>query len=217
MSEDYSRVSWNKELELYFRETAEKAHGRGWCHKRSESIFTFRRTLIDLPVIVGSGIVAFLNAGSTSLFKDPMTSSVALGVGSLIIGVLNTLGTYYNWSKRAEGHRIASIHYDRHYRFIRIQMALPRDERMTPPDLLKAVKDTEDRLQETSPILPNEVINEFQSKFGSNSDIAKPEETNGLECVKIFKESSLAPLPTSPAVIDTDRPENLRINIPDDG
>jgi len=198
MSEDYSRVTWNPELEDYFKDTAEKAHGRAWCHKRSETIFSVRRTLIDLPVIVGSGVVAFLNAGSTSLFSDPMTSSVALGVGSLVIGILNTLGTYYNWSKRAEGHRIASIHYDRHYRFIRIQMSLPRDERMTPPDLLKAVKDAEDRLQETSPIIPTEIVAEFQKKFGGITDIAKPEETNGLEVVRVFKEQPPSPLALSP-------------------
>ena len=198
MSEDYSRVTWNPELEDYFKDTAEKAHGRAWCHKRSETIFSFRRTLIDLPVIVGSGVVAFLNAGSTSLFSDPMTSSVALGVGSLVIGILNTLGTYYNWSKRSEGHRIASIHYDRHYRFIRIQLSLPRDERMTPPDLLKAVKDTEDRLQETSPIIPTEIVAEFQKKFGGIADIAKPEETNGLEVVRVFKEQPPSPLALSP-------------------
>lgn len=213
MSEDYSRVTWNDELEDYFKDTAEKAHGRAWCHKRSESIYSFRRTLIDLPVIVGSGIVAFLNAGSTSLFSDPTTSSVALGVGSLFIGVLNTLGTYYNWSKRAEGHRIASIHYDRHYRFIRIQMSLPRDERMTPPDLLKAVKDAEDRLQETSPTIPSEIVLDFQKKFASMTDIAKPEETNGLEVVRVFKESPQTPPISSPAAQPTPM---LRINLPAD-
>jgi hypothetical protein len=200
MSEDYTRVSWNSQIEDYFKDTAEKAHGRSWCHKKGEEIYSYRRTLIDLPVIIGSGIIAFLNAGSTSLFSDAKTASISLGVGSLVIGVLNTLGTYYSWAKRAEGHRIASLQYARQYRFLRIQLSLPREERLTPPDLLKSVKDSEDRLQEISPLLPPEVIKLFQSKFNGENTIAKPEEANGLEPVHIFTKADKTPA-TSPLTI----------------
>ena len=61
-------VSWTITLEDYFAQTGEKANGLSIMHKRAESIFARRKTYIDLPVIVGSGAVAFLNAGSSSLF-----------------------------------------------------------------------------------------------------------------------------------------------------
>lgn len=182
-------IHWTTKLEDYFASTGEKAHCLSWVHKQSESLYSSRRTWIDLPVIVGSGVIAFLNAGSSSLFEDPKISSVALGVGSLAVGVLNTLGSYFGWAKRAEGHRISSIHYSKLYRFITVELSLPREERMRPHDFLKYVKDQYDRLQEISPIIPTKVIAEFQRKFKHETEISKPEEANGLEKITIYRKS----------------------------
>jgi hypothetical protein len=183
-----ANISWTVQLEEYFASTGEKANGLAWVHKRSEAIYSTRRTYIDLPVIIGSGVIAFLNAGSSSLFDDPKISSVALGVGSLFLGILNSFGTYFGWSKRAEGHRISAIHYAKLYRFISVELRLPRSERMIPHDLLKYVKDQYDRLAEISPMVPEVVIREFQYKFRHQKDISKPEEANGLHKIDIYRD-----------------------------
>ena len=174
-------------LEEYFASTGEKAHCLSWCHKQAEAMYSKRKTWIDLPVIVISGVTGFLSAGSTTMFDNPATSSVALGVASLFVSVLNTAGSYYGWAKRSEGHRISAIHYARLYRFISVELSLPRDERMDPAHFLKYVKDQYDRLQEISPLMPPEVIEEFQKKFGNEKEISKPEEANGLEKITVFR------------------------------
>lgn len=180
-------IHWTEMLEEYFASTGEKAHCLSWCHKRAEAMYSNRKTLIDLPVIVISGVTGFLSAGSTTMFSDPAASSIALGVASLFVSVLNTAGSYYGWAKRSEGHRISAIHYARLYRFISVELALPRDERMQPNDFLKYVKDQYDRLQEISPLLPPEVIAEFQIKFAKETEISKPEEANGLEKITVYR------------------------------
>lgn len=180
-------IHWTEMLEEYFASTGEKAHCLSWCHKKAEQLYSNRRTWIDLPVIVISGVTGFLSAGSTSMFNNPVTSSIALGVASLFVSVLNTAGSYYGWAKRSEGHRISAIHYARLYRFISVELSLPRDERMAPNDFLKYVKDQYDRLQEISPLLPPEVIHDFQTKFASEKDISKPEEANGLEKITVYR------------------------------
>lgn len=184
-------VTWNTRLEEFFASSGEKAHCLSMMHKQAEALYSRRRNFIDLPVIIGSGVIGFLNAGSSTMFEDPKISSVALGVGSLVVGILQTINTYFNWSKRAEGHRISSIQYSKLYRFLSIEMSLPRDERMTPSDLLKQVRDTYDRLQEISPLLPQEVIHAFKKKYGGESykDISRPSEMNGLEKVVIYTET----------------------------
>jgi hypothetical protein len=156
-------------------------------HKQAEQMYSNRRTWIDLPVIVGSGVIAFLNAGSSSMFEDPRISSIALGIGSLCVGILNTLGSYFGWAKRSEGHRISAIHYSKLYRFITVELSLPREERMSPHDFLKYVKDQYDRLQEISPLVPQVIIRDFQAKFKNETDISKPEEANGLEKITIYR------------------------------
>lgn len=196
---EIGEVSWNSNLEAYFVSSGEKAHGLAMLHKDAEALYSYRRTFIELPVIVGSALIGFLNAGSTSMFEDPKTSSVALGVGSLVVSVLQTINTYFNWSKRAEGHRLASIQYAKLYRFLSIEMSLPREERMTPSDLLKQVRDTYDRLQEVSPLIPTQVLALFKKRLDKYPDVAKPEEANGLEKIIIYnpmiRPSSLLPTP----------------------
>lgn len=198
-------VSWTDRLEEYFASSAEKAHCLSLLHKQSEALYSGRKTFIELPVIVGSAVIGFLNAGSTTMFQDPKIASVALGVGSLVVSVLQTINTYFSWSKRSEGHRIASIQYSRLYRFLSIEMSLPRGERLPPSDLLKQTKDTYDRLQEISPLLPTLVLREFRKRFDKETEISKPEEANGLERVLVYQENPMRlrrqeslGLPTSP-------------------
>jgi hypothetical protein len=200
-----NNVTWTIVLEDYFAQTGEKANGLAIMHKKAESIFTRRKTYIDLPVIVGSGAVAFLNAGSSSLFAgNQQLAATALGVGSLVIGILNTVGTYFGWAKRSEGHRMSSIHYAKLYRFINVELRLPRDQRMQPGDFLKYVKDQYDRLAELSPLLPSSITSSFSKQMEKYKDISKPEETNGLNKINIFVDTAheldqvVSPLPPPP-------------------
>jgi hypothetical protein len=192
MSEDLAaNVSWNSRLEDYFCSTGEKAHCLSLLHKKAEAVYSRRRNFIDLPVIVGSAVIGFLNAGSSSMFQgNEMIASISLGVGSLVVGVLQTVNAYFQWSKRAEGHRITAIQYAKLYRFLHIEMALPRDERMTPKELLRHTKDAYDRLQEISPLLPPEIIVSFKREFNKPEykDITLPEEANGLEKISVYGE-----------------------------
>jgi hypothetical protein len=58
---------------------------------------------------------------------------------------------------------------------------------MNPHDFLKYVKDQYDRLQEISPLVPLAIVLEFQKKFKDETEISKPEETNGLEKITIYR------------------------------
>jgi len=153
----------------------------GLVDKRAEELYSHRRTFVDIPVILISSVTGFLSASSTSLFEgEQKLSSVLLGVSSLLVSMLKTVGTYFGWAKRAEAHRLSAIQYSRLYRFLAIELGLPRDERMSPTHLLKYCKDSYDRLQEVSPLIPPELVSEFKKKFGK-TDIAKAE---GIERIR---------------------------------
>lgn len=179
-------INWNERLEDYFASTGEKAQSLSWIHKRSEEIFARRRTFIDIPVIAISSLTGFLSVGSSQMFGDSVATSVALGLCSLLVSILNTISTYFGWAKRAEGHRISSIQYARLFRFLSIEMSLPREERMTPSDLLKHTKDQYDRLSEISPLVPPSVIEDFKRRFKDYKDVSKPSEANGLEKIVVY-------------------------------
>jgi len=201
MSEDRREliIHWTSALESYFSETGEKAHCYSWLHKRSEEMYSTRSVWIDLPVIVISTLNGAVSVGSDSLFGGSQYASVGIGVVALLTAILTTIGSYFAWSRRAEGHRISSINYAKLYRFLSIEMSLPRKERMSPHDLLKYVKTEYDRLAEISPLIPPSVIDMFRKRFseGKYAEIAKPEDTNGLSPITVYKASDDISSPAS--------------------
>lgn len=185
-SEDNKVITWNEKLEEYFASTGEKAHCLGWLHKKAEAYFSTRTTFIDMPVIILSTLIGAASIGSEDLFGDSGLASKVLGILSIFVSILNTVGTYFSWSRRAEAHRISYIQYSRMYRYISVEMSLPRDERSKPQELLRYVRVEYDRLSEISPLIPPPIIKLFNDKFSSQKDISQPEEVNGLEKIEVY-------------------------------
>lgn len=180
-------IRWHSNLESYFKEIGEKSNAYSYLHKKSEAYFSKRTTFIDLPVIVLSTVAGTLSIGSNSIFGSA-EASAGMWIGCLSIGVsvMNTIGTYFNWNKRAENHRICSIQYSKLYRFISVELNLPIEERMSANDMLKVIRENYERLAEISPLIPTPIINAFKIKF-KDADISKPEETNGLDPIDIYR------------------------------
>jgi len=219
-SVEFKSVAWSNQLEEYFAETGEKCQGYAYLHKKSEAIYDFRRTCIDIPVIVLSTVAGTLSIGNSSIFGEQNERVAGMGIGllSLSVGVLNTIATYFGFAKRAENHRLCSIEYSKLFRFITIELALPQRERMGCGDLLKVVKEQFERLQEIAPLVPKQVIEEFKVRFKSYDKVAKPSETNGLQEIQIFRDGvkqSFYDIVKKTKSNHKDPPtENLRINIP---
>lgn len=175
-------ISWNSQLERIISDEGERSLCYSWLHSKSEKWYSKLNTFLTLPVIVLSTIAGAGSIGTQSLFNGSGSANVVIGCISLSVATLNTVGSYFSWAKRSESHRIAGITYAKIYRFILIELALPRSERMTAKDMLKIVREQCGRLQETSPQIPDNIIEEFKAKFGTSTpDVKKPEITNGLD------------------------------------
>ena len=199
-------IGWNTTLERYFVETGEKACGHSWLHKRAEERYSGATIYIDLPCIIIGAINGLISVGSKQIFPGDDYASIYIGVISLFVSLLNTINSYFSWNRRAEGHKISSLNYAKLYRFISIELSLPRNERMSAPDLLKYVKSEYDRLSEISPLIPPTIISQFRTHFSKISNISIPEDCNGLHAVRLY-ESSLSEAieisPVSPRASDT--------------
>jgi len=180
-------VSWHSQLEHVISDEGERCLCFSWLHSKSQKMFSKLNTMISIPVIVMSTIAGSASIGSANLFSNSTVAGVSIGAVSLMVGVLNTVSSYFGWAKRSEAHRIAAVTYEKVYRFILIELAMPREERMAAKDMLKVVRDQCDRLQETSPQIPDQVIWEFKKRFGdSTPDVKKPEITNGIDPIFIY-------------------------------
>jgi len=187
-------IKWNSQLERVISDEGERALCYQWLHSRSEKLFSSLNNYLSLPVIVLSTLAGSASIGSASLFGNSQSASVLIGCVSLGVATLNTVGSYFAWAKRSEAHRIACLNYGKVYRFILIELALPRYERLSAKDMLKVVRDQCDRLQETSPQVPDKVIAEFKKRFEeSTPDVKKPEITNGLDPILVHSLDMVTP------------------------
>jgi hypothetical protein len=185
-TEIQENISWNPALEVYFKETGEKAHGLAWLHKKSEEKFTKLKTPLELSTIIIGTINGFVSVGSQQIFQGWSYSSIIIGVISLFVSILNTVSSYYAYGKRTEAHRIAALSYAKLSRYIAVECGLPRSERVAPATLLKLTKDSYDRLSEIAPLVPQDIITLFKSEFKTNKRIKRPSETNGLEEIILY-------------------------------
>jgi hypothetical protein len=197
MSEESKDITYNASLEKLIAEEAEKCSGLAWLHKKAQAKTGNSNNWITIPTIVLSTLVGFLSSTSSSLFTNATNASVGIGAVSLFTGILSTVGNYFAFAKRTEGHRIASISYSKLARFLEIELSLPKSERILAKDLLKITKDQIERLLETSPAVDDAVIAEYKKAFKDLTDVAHPAETNGLHKVTINSKEFTLPTPKS--------------------
>jgi hypothetical protein len=194
--EETGEIHWNQQLEEILSREGERALCYSWLHLKSQTRFAKLDTNIALPVIVLSTIAGTGSIASQSLFGVSQAANVIIGVISLSVGVMNTISNYFGFAKRSEAHRIAGTTYAKIHKFILIELSLPRKERMKAKDALKIIRDQLERLNEISPQIPEQIIADFNSKFHDQTDVSKPEITNGLDPIHVYVEGSERSSPT---------------------
>jgi len=188
-------ITWNVALEKLLAEEGEKALGLAWLHNQCEQYYGTLSNWISIPVIVLSTLSGTASASSTTFFADNMKmGSLGIGAISILCGVLNTVNSYFAYAKRTEAHRIADIQFNKVYRFIATEMTLPRLERIRARDMLKIVREQVERLAETSPPIPEFIVEKFKKNFRKDyKDIAQPDITNGLRRIRINQTGVASP------------------------
>jgi len=178
-------ISWNDSLEDMIGAEGEKCGGLAWLYTESERYYSKMNTYVALPVIVLSTVTGFLSGSSQLIFNDGATASIGIGGVSLFTGVLSTIGAYFSWAKKTEGCRISALQYRKLQKFIITEMTLPKIERIRAKDMLKMIRETVERLLETSPAVPEHIIKTYNSQFKSTVEISHPEMTQGIAKVRI--------------------------------
>ena len=183
---DAKEITWNHELENLLAEEGEKALGSSWLHSQCEAYYSKRNQLITIPCVILSTLSGAGSIGSQTMFEDAKTSSLAIGALSIFVGILQTLGSFWEYAKLQEAHRNADIQWSKLHRFIAVEMTLPRQERITARDMLKICRESIERLCETSPLVPEDIIKRFQHKFHEKyPNVATPDIANGLKKIII--------------------------------
>jgi hypothetical protein len=180
---------WDENIEDYLKTMGEMSQIYSLLHKRSEKKYSKITSRIDIPTIIISTIAGTLSISSSGLFAgNEKLASVCIGILSLSSSILTTINSYFNFSKRAENHRLVSIQYQRLYLKIDLILGLKPAERPQITDFIRFITDEYNRLSEISPIIDNEIIKKFKHTYGAYKDkISFPNECNGLLPINIYE------------------------------
>jgi hypothetical protein len=195
MELDDRNIHWSTQLEDLIGHEGEKCRGLAWIHQHAEQSLSKKNNIIQIPVIVLSTLCGTASVGSSALFGEGGYANIIIGLVSISVGVLNTLGNYFAYARKSEAHRIAYLHYSKLFSWVAVELSLPRNERMLPAEMLKQLRDEMERLAETTPSPPELILREFNTKFKDYKDVARPSETNGLQKILIYRdEQRISPL-----------------------
>jgi hypothetical protein len=190
MELDERNIHWSPQLEDLIAHEGEKCRGLAWIHQHAEQTLSKKNNIIQIPVIVLSTLCGTASVGSSALFGEGGYANIVIGLVSISVGVLNTLGNYFAYARKSEAHRIAYLHYSKLFSWVAVELSLPRSERMVPAEMLKQIRDEMERLAETTPSPPEPILREFNQKFKDYKDVARPAETNGLQKILIYRDEA---------------------------
>jgi len=169
-------IEYSDDLEHLLKIHAEECESLGILHLSSYEKFNRRSNYINIPVIILSSAIGF--ATGIDIGYDNM--NIILGVGSIFVGIIKSIDTYFQLQKRAEGHRMCSLQYEQINKKIQIELALDRSERQSAKDMLNIIKTDIKNLQDISPLIDKDIIENYNKKYGQYTTVKKPNFVNGL-------------------------------------
>lgn len=102
--------------------------------------------------------------------------------------MIKSLDSYFQLGRTSETHRMVSLAYSQINKKIAIELALSRNDRISPKDMLAIVKSDVKNLEDISPLLPTDILKRYSKEFGDKyQDVKKPNITNGLSPVEVNK------------------------------
>jgi hypothetical protein len=172
-------VEWTTEHEQILIEWADKAMCYRWLHSKSNGLYSSLNAWYTIPVIVISTLTGTANFAQNRVPIDYQNYfAMVVGGFNILGGIISTIQQFLKITQLNESHRVSSIAWDKFYRNVKIELAKHPSERIQPGQMLKMSKEEFDRLMETSPNIPDKIIQVFKTSF-KHSDafdkIVKPE------------------------------------------
>jgi len=180
---------WNKSLEVLVAEWADKANCYRWMHDKAGLMFSSHNFYLTLPVIILSTVTGTASFGISGLLpneSDGKYAGAVIGVVSLITALIQTVANTLRYAQQSEAHRVAGVSWGKFQRFVSIELSLHPNERMDAMNFLKMARVELDRLIEQSPLIPPNIVKQFEFEFRKKSEIKRPEIAGGIEHTRIF-------------------------------
>jgi|TARA_B100000524_G_C23652823_1_gene370750 hypothetical protein len=177
---------WKSEQEDILKKWADKALCYKTMHDRATKKYWCLNAWFNIPIIILSTLTGTGNfAQGTFGPKYGPYLILAIGTANLLSAIMGTIAQYINVAGMLEGHRFASISWDKYARGISVELGKVRSDRQDPASYLKRCQEDYDRLIEISPNFSNDVI-EWFNKLIQTGEISDDNQFCGVCCYEWF-------------------------------
>jgi hypothetical protein len=162
-------IDYNKDLEFLLKDNAEECESLGILHRASYEKYNRLSNYINIPVIILSSAIGF----ATGIDIGYEKMNIILGIGSIFVGIIKSIDTYFQLGKRSESHRLCSLQYQQIHKKIQIELALKRPQRQTAKDMMTVIKTDIKNLQDIAPLIDDEIVTTFKKNYGEEDPTTK--------------------------------------------
>lgn len=204
---------WKKEEEVILKEWADNAICYNWMHNKEYEQYNSTYAWFTIPVIIISTITGTANFAVEKIPVDYQSYALmAVGTFNIIAGIVSTIAQFLKVAEIREGHRAASISWDKFYRSIKVELAKSPYDRRPAAEMVKYCKEEFNRLIETSPKISSKYIEKFNKVFQHETNIAKPEICGDIQEIHIFDRGSLKKVHIDKSDVKIDQDIQKEIN-----
>lgn len=178
-SEESKTMPWTIEMELILCNWADQSKCYYWLCYRAHKRYSMLQAVFSIPTIIFSTIVG---AASFTNISGNFAQYLPLAIGSVNvgIGVFTTIHQYFKISEYNENFRICARAWDKYAREIQLELSKPPEQRKDCGLFLKKCSEDFERLMETTPDFPDDIIKGFNKEFKGKEGTEKRHKYEGM-------------------------------------
>jgi hypothetical protein len=184
--DNLKNLEWTDNLEALLARWSDEALSYAWLHVKSESKYRKMNYAFTIPIVVLSTLTGSINLAMSSMVPPQYATvgNLATGALSIFTGILGTLLNFFKYAQISEAHRNASVQWHKFYRQTKTELALDRACRKGAPAFYMAAKAEMDRLLDSSPNIPSEILQKYRER---DSEVELPEIIGHLHRTRVYR------------------------------
>ena len=146
---------------------------------------------MNISTNIAISLVGIVNLALASSEIEPTTTSMVTGAVSVGIGVIKMIQEQFNWTSLASDYKHSATKWDHISRKIQEQVVLPYSGRKDCGTFLKYIKQDINDASDTNTILPKDIRNKCNEKFGKIAHFDVPDICGQVEHTSVYVEEPL--------------------------
>lgn len=191
-------LQWTPQIDRMLANWCDQAKSFNWMHTHAYSRYSRRSTAMNICTNIAISLVGIVNLSLASSQIEPTTTSIVTGSVSIGIGIIKMIQEQFNWTSLASDYRHSATKWDHISRKIQEQVVLPYTGRKDCGTFLKYIKQDINDASDTNTLIPKDIRNRCNDRFGKIPDFDVPDICGQVEHTLVYTAEPLqVPLLTS--------------------